>query len=861
MILQQLFMDPTGSHLIISTASGDNYFLNNQSTKVRLLNKFKGLHITSVGWNPFEPTRTTGSILIGTSAGDLYETLIEPSDEFFKREDKFMKLVWSTSNNLAISGILVVTSQDPYFRKIVLTIGGKILYWNGNVSAADNSAGTSAIFTKFFELEKPRMEEFETSQYTCLVTSPQSNDNSEVRFAVLTGVGIAHGVIRGKNEIHESTENILLNLQLFLAADLPISKKLEPVKSVLLTNYHIIVLRGNEIIAASRLNNEIIFKGQVTNTTDEFLLGACSDIKNSTFWIYSSSDIYEIIVTDEDRAVWKILLAKGDYEEALKLARDDQVRDIVYGEYGEALLKENNFQKAAMLLGKSSKSFESIALTFMDKKEYDALRQYLTIKLNGMKKTSLMQRIMLTSWITEIYMEKLNYLDDLVAAKGSFSDSSKESIIEDINLVTKNYQDFILTYKNDLDKNTIYEIIASHSRREELLFYASTINDYGFALSYWIRLERWNEALNILQAINDPEIVYKYSTVLIVNSPEKTVDTWMRMSHLDLKRLIPAILSYNSSHKVSLKENQGIRYLKYCIKTLNNKEAVIHNTILSIYASSGKSNETQLLAFLERQANNPRYDLDFALRIFKKNHCIESCVHVYALMDLYEEAVKLALENNNIELAASISDKPTDNDDLKRGLWLNVAKKVIEIKDTIQEALDFLKRCDVLKMEDLLPLLPDFTSIDEVKEEVCRSLEDYSNLISSIQYDIQESVSVASSLKSEISKFQKRYALVEPGESCSICMYPLLTRKFYVFPCQHAFHTDCITETLLKNGDYKTRKRISELNRSTGKADIRKELERIISEKCVLCSDIKIDALDRPFVTILDKKAADSWQL
>lgn len=38
----------------------------------------------------------------------------------------------------------------------------------------------------------------------------------------------------------------------------------------------------------------------------------------------------------------------------------------------------------------------------------------------------------------------------------------------------------------------------------------------------------------------------------------------------------------------------------------------------------------------------------------------------------------------------------------------------------------------------------------------------------------------------------KRFAVVNAVEKCYICNFPLLTRQFYIFPCQHAFHADCL---------------------------------------------------------------------
>ena len=37
-----------------------------------------------------------------------------------------------------------------------------------------------------------------------------------------------------------------------------------------------------------------------------------------------------------------------------------------------------------------------------------------------------------------------------------------------------------------------------------------------------------------------------------------------------------------------------------------------------------------------------------------------------------------------------------------------------------------------------------------------------------------------------------RYEVVTGNMSCSFCGYPLMSRSFYVFPCSHAFHKDCL---------------------------------------------------------------------
>ena len=56
--------------------------------------------------------------------------------------------------------------------------------------------------------------------------------------------------------------------------------------------------------------------------------------------------------------------------------------------------------------------------------------------------------------------------------------------------VRKEFQDFVGKNKTDLDVKTTYEVIASHGREEELLHFATVVNDYNYVLAYWIQRDR-----------------------------------------------------------------------------------------------------------------------------------------------------------------------------------------------------------------------------------------------------------------------------------------------------------------------------------------------------------------------------------
>lgn len=165
-----------------------------------------------------------------------------------------------------------------------------------------------------------------------------------------------------------------------------------------------------------------------------------------------------------------------------------------------------------------------------------------------------MQRIMVASWLVEIFMSKLNTLDDAISTKAELSSGSEVQTKTELAAVREEYQDFVNKCKGDLDRKTTYEIISSHGRREELLYYATTINDYSYVLSYWIQREMWIEALDVLKKQSDPEMFYKYSSVLMSGAPVETVNILMRQSNLNARNLIPALLNYNKDANVPLNQ-------------------------------------------------------------------------------------------------------------------------------------------------------------------------------------------------------------------------------------------------------------------------------------------------------------------
>ena len=141
----------------------------------------------------------------------------------------------------------------------------------------------------------------------------------------------------------------------------------------------------------------------------------------------------------------------------------------------DALFEHGRFIQAAQAYAKSSRSFEYVTLRFVDADERDALRIYLSDRLDLLdKKVCLFlmityhsrtlfpirarridqrnaeqqdrtQRMMLATWLVEIYLSKCNTLEDIVAAESATSDVDTLSI--ERQMMEEDMRNFITTYQ------------------------------------------------------------------------------------------------------------------------------------------------------------------------------------------------------------------------------------------------------------------------------------------------------------------------------------------------------------------------------------------------------------------------------
>lgn len=475
-------------------------------------------------------------------------------------------------------------------------------------------------------------------------------------------------------------------------------------------------------------------------------------------------------------------LDKNDYELAKKYSQDNPAHyDIVLSRIADDLYDKKLYLNSAKVFAQTKKSFEEVTLKFLQVNENLPLIFYLKSRLNEcnplMDQT---QVVMLVVWIVELYLTEMNRssMTSLERQK-EFDEFMRQPIVQ---ACLKDH------------RKVIYDIIASHGDNYNLTALTSLNEDYEDVISQYIQDNEFNDALETLKIQRKPDLFYKFTPILMEELPKETVQLLIeRGKSLQAVKLLPTLLCLKSEKHRS----EIVKYLEFSIHSLGIQEQSIHNYLIQMYAKY-KDGE-KLMSYFETQGKELsmiHYDVHYALRLCKEYEIKEACVFLLCLLELWQQAVELALTISS-KIAQKTASQPLDPD-LRRKLWLIIAEREISGKENVQEALELLKICDLLKIEDLLPFFSDFQKIDHFKEAICESLKEYNQKIQEQKQEMEECAEAAEKVRESIQSFRNRSVTICAQDKCSGCGQFLLLKPFFLFPCSHKFHADCLEKNLLR---------------------------------------------------------------
>jgi hypothetical protein len=890
------WLDSNRYHLIIRSSKNEYYYVNHTSNTYLTLSKLKNLNINSILF--FEHCMTkyyTGPLLISTSNSLILEYVIDNNKE------TLLKTVINNKYNI------------KYVTNTLLSKVPNLLTYSINIFTFDNKLLT-------FKSKIPTEPSPNVSCLQSLGSSYPSTTSTENVLNIST-IDQTIGYI-----IKTSTSDYalkLFNLSKYSKISTLLLK--DKIKSFILTGYYILLLTAdNKVKIYNQIDLQLV-ETLSLNSIDPKLKGFSYDSISRTFWLYADNHIYELIVDFENSGIIKTMLENNMYDNAISLIspKNKQKYNYILKKKAYHLLEKHEYKNAVDVFLQTDEPFDKVALEIFNVTDKSILRRYLSAKLESFSNSFKAQKTLLSSWIVESYVEELNSMENKLInintdKLNSMLENGKKKNENELNYEFKELQTkfhgFLSKNINNFDKQTIYQIITSHNRSDDLLYFANLVKDFHFVLKYYITLQKWDEALKVLTLQQNPTLVYQASSVLLVNHPVKTVDVWIRLiDDLDPLKLMTALLTYNRTvafpNTINPENNQALRLLKFLIYEKQIQNKLIHNTFFStLITYPNIENENMILKHLELyQTGRKRYfgnfdkvevsfDYDFILRLCFKFNKIQSAIYLYSTMGKNEEAVNLALKNDLIESAILVADKPTGFEDNERKhLWLRISKKLInkvivdrqfitqnkdlffknidvdvEENEQIYILLQYLtKKCDLITIKDLLPLFPDFIVIDNFKDSLVESLQKLSLEMTKKSIEMDSTLKESENLNLQIKNFEaKNFQIINPSESCEICHSILTIRKFIVFPCSHAFHQDCLVQQILESNNYKTKNSIYKLQKQIIMNSknpkvlnvLKDDIAELLSKSCCLCSEIKINEIDDPLIKAGDKEK-NEWEM
>ncbi|XP_065214081.1 vacuolar protein sorting-associated protein 18 homolog isoform X2 [Planococcus citri] len=910
--VKNIFLDPTtGRHLLFSvlipcknaaTSSAINhshelFYLNttsgNHHYKPKLMAKLKGHEITAVGWNRIHVTDYSSSfILLGTSKGLIFETEINSETEklFQSGIESHCRQVFDIGKgnaSMTITGIefnQFENAPENFF--ILVTTNDRLYQFVGKTNGNEEKPFLSQIFNNYLNMPENCVKIGNAGQSSVLHVyyESNSNENDQQRAPAsasahrsrrvvpkffawqISGVGILFGELNlhwdeGLSQVCVQKHRIDYD-----------SSQLPESTSVALTEFHVLLLYPNRIIAVSNINKRVIFVRNNDETHGKYV--AITRDYESNVWIVCEKNICKGKFVHEDRSVWKIYADLNEFSLAKKYCKGNpNSLRVVKKKEAEYCFGGGLYEESASLYAElDCISFEEIALKFLLAEQINALKLYLYRTLDKLKSHESAHISVIVFWLFEINEKQLALLKN---------DDSKTDEYRRLQSDMKAFLSYP-SVANCLTKNKemVYKVLNSHGDVDNLITLATGNKDYENMIRYYLEDGQIHSALSLFRdepvAVIRKHLTKSFLTEFTILAPKETVDLLIKLGrNMEPSSFLSSLIIPNDNLNQAL---EVIRYLEYCVHSLHSRDESVHNYLITLYA---KHKPDKLMQYLDTQGQDSsmvNYDIRYALKLCQEYGLKKACVQLSSLLGLWESAVDLAL-TVNLELAKRTAIQPSNqNPELCKRLWLKIAQHVVNECNDIEKAMEFLQQCDLIKIEDVLPFFSDFVTIDLFKDAICSTLQEYNEHIEHLKEEIDDAINSADNIRSNINSFRHKYTIIHSSDLCSSCNIQLLLRPFYVFPCSHHFHKDCLLAEMkpyLDESDSNELQRLqhwSAENRYTtavnadssplrAKENLESKLDALLANECFFCGDLVISNIDKPFVNDDEfEKIYSDWQ-
>ncbi|VDN58163.1 unnamed protein product [Dracunculus medinensis] len=915
--IAHVHLSTSGRHAIVTSTGSESFYVNLSSNQWKPLKRLKGHVISAVGWNLEAPDEyDTGFIVAGTTKGAVIELLIQSNGNLVYAKEitqnltnekdlpitnielhnceedgdkqKWAILICSPGRLYCLADhIKIKSDQMPLVQPVVGSI------WS-SAFVEHSTAILQPLFTSKGALRYHFMDDSQRTLPSTFITYPVSTSQPPSKFCWVGASGYTLGSL-------DFTQSDSYNM---LIEDVHIKHKLVNGRydfplDVALTEYHALFLYSNRLEAISILNQQCTFEDFMTNSGQ--LKGMCQNQTANIIWVFTESSIWKYKPNEESRNVWRIYLDRGEYGKARAITSKLKNRSpyqLVIKKEAEKFIMEKNYTAAAEVLAESNEPFEVIVLKFLSITDdrRNGLKRFLDLKLNSMNtREGKARRDATVLWLLEVQLSELAELKRM--EKPPSLNSKAETIgnlsSSEVHLRNVRQQlELFLARPIVLDAveshlEAVYRLMISHADFDSQLFLAQKLKDYDKVIDVHLMHMDYEKALAVLTSQHSPPFYYKYSPSLIEHVPFELIVAWINeRKNLVPDLLLPALYRCQTNPKMVA---AAFKYINFAIDS-NMATTSLHNFMISLFA---KHKPNALLPYFEKfglDKNNVPYNVEFALRVcLEKPELRNCCVHLYCVDELYEEAVSLAL-TFDLDLAKKcakrmVNDMSSENEvdvfflnsskgkytmEMRRKVWLEIAKYVVEKQQDVVECMNLLKESNnIIKIQDVLPFFPEFATIELFKEPLCACLKEHSGKIKELQREMKEATDIAQKIRSDMKKLKTKFTVIRANDQCHLCGEVALSRPLFVFACRHFFHRDCLekevksswtnaqilefsqllerekilvrlVENLEKNTN-EVKKKKDELNELSA---VRSMITDAIAEQCILCGPVMIELVE-----------------
>ena len=584
-----------------------------------------------------------------------------------------------------------------------------------------------------------------------------------------------------------------------------------------------------------------------------------------------------------------------------------------FNEYGddaeETVGKESLFPRdSSHVIQSSSESLLPFPLTASV--ELTAIRFYVEEVLRILPLTAKCQRTMLCTWLCELYVHQIATL--------TLSNDVDEDLMN-------KFQEFLRQHRSSLDPAITMKLIASRGLQPLVVFYAQLIGDYETVVYFYLNGRRYNDVIILLSDAPFElveNLIYKTSPTLIEVEAEATIAMMSSKPKLILDKCLPALLRYCekldacSANDRTFEVDYEGNPVNFAVKFVEDRLAIydydysvddnverfkqkrdLYQLYIFLLAKYDTANEEKMMSMLYpllddsfiggngdedsfvatfiarcRECSDDSvesiipFNIEFALNICNVYKRHRSCVLLNMLLGHFEEAITRAADID-VRLAQEMASKPSSLTEKKK-LWRIIITKVlvgVEDRDRNGIIMDFLKESNgVLQIEDVLEYMSDVNDIDQFKDEICTTLENFSSKIEGLRGEMHELAESTESIVSELEIMKKRGYGFSTVQRCEYCNDAVFVRPFYMFPCGHGYHSDCIMKRLSEHLEPTqvesvlglqeklkiAEKRAQDLDRRAiiQQEYLQNEIDGYIAAECPLCGDVMVRSIGKSLI-------------